>query len=123
MKFNSTVASKAEGPFLTFSEAFTNFWTRFMALVNGGTSRQMLEWCWIEGIFDDESKTPLLWEDAKDFAYELGLLVREGDLQKPVPEVDPFRVELEFTRAKLGDVTQTAEQMATAVQKLTEIGV
>ena len=72
MIFTSTVMGKDEGPFSTFSEAFTNFWTRFTALINGGTSEQALDWCWIQGDFDDGSKIPLLWESAKNFAVANG---------------------------------------------------
>jgi len=99
--FISSVASKDEGPFSTFAEAFTNFWTRFTAMVVAGCPRQALAWCWIEGTLDDGSKVPLLWEDAKDLAYEEGLLVEKGALQQPAPEIDPRKVEIAFMRAKI----------------------
>ena len=44
---------------------------------------------------------PLLWEDAKDLAYELGLLVEKGELQQPAPEIDPRKVEIAFMQAKI----------------------
>lgn len=109
MQFTSTVFSKDEGPFATFSEAFTNFWTRFTAMVKGGCPRQALDWCWITGTFDNGGQTPLLWEDARNFAYEVGLLAGEGELQNPAPEVDPDLVELAFVDAGLGMVSAQLE--------------
>ena len=99
--FISSIASKDEGPFLTFEEAFTNFWTRFTAMVTAGCPKQMLDWCWIEGTLDDGSKVPLLWGDAKDLAYDLGLLVERGELQQPTPEIDSRKVEITFMNAKM----------------------
>jgi hypothetical protein len=93
--------SKDEGPFSTFSEAFTNFWPRFVAMVKDGAPEQALSWCWIMGTFDDGDEVPLLWEDAKIFAYEVGLLVGNGELQEPAPEVDPQRVEIAFRHARI----------------------
>ena len=114
-QFMSTVLSKDEGPFPTFSEAFKNFWTRFIALVEGGCAKQALAWCWVEGTFDDGKKVPLLWEDAKDFAYEVGLLTEKGKLQEPAPEVDPERVEIAFIHAR---VDQSLYEFGVAVEEL-----
>jgi hypothetical protein len=100
MTFTSTVLSKDEGPFSTFLEAFTNFWTRFTALINGGTSYQALDWCWIQGTFDNGGKIPLGWEAAKNLAYEFGILAGEGELQDPAPQVDPLDVELAFAEVR-----------------------
>lgn len=93
--------SKDEGPFSTFSEAFANFWPRLVAMVKDGAPEQALCWCWITGTFDDGSEVPLLWEDAKIFAYETGLLAGKGELQQPAPEVDPKRVEIAFLETKI----------------------
>lgn len=118
MTFKSTIMSKEEGPFSTFSEAFVNFWTRFTAMIEGGTSYQMFEWCWIEGTLDDGSKIPLMWEATRDFAYDIGLLGGHGELQEPVPEIDSSEVELAFLRAKTIATNQAVGAVMAALDEL-----
>jgi hypothetical protein len=121
MIFTSTVAGKDEGPFSTFPEAFTNFWTRFIALIKGGISEQVLDWCWITGTFDNGGETPLLWESAKIFAYEVGLLVGEGELQNPAPEIDPAVVEAAFAQAMRDIVTGANQELVDAAEELAKV--
>jgi hypothetical protein len=118
MTFTTTVTCKEEGPFSTFQEAFTNFWTRFTALINDGTSYQALEWCWIQGTFDNGGKIPLGWEASKNLAYELGILAGRGELQDPAPQIDPLAVERAFEEARQGVIAAAEQDLADAVGEL-----
>ena len=96
--FISSVAGKDEGPFHTYVKAFANFFPRVTAMLSRGTSYQMLETaCWIEGNFGAR-RYPLAFYDARDLAYDLGILVGDGELQDPAPDVDPMDVEIAFIK-------------------------
>ena len=102
----------------TFEAAFAVFFTQMLALIRGGTSLQMVETgCWIEGIFElaPGGKTlsaPLYFYDARDFAYDLGLLVSEGGkpvLADPAPSVDPSAVASRFADSGLAELRGVIE--------------
>ncbi len=112
--FTSSVAGKDEGPFRTYAEAFANFFPRVTAMVSRGTSYQLLETaCWIEGDFGPR-RIPLMFCDARDLAYDLGVLVGDGELQDPTPDVDPMDVEIAFLKS----MTAVLEAGKEATQRL-----
>ena len=96
--FTSAISAEKEGPFSSFAEAFANFWPRAQRMISEGTSLQALETgCWIEGDFDGR-KMLLMFYEARDLGYDLGLLVGEGELQNPPPEINPPVVEAAFQK-------------------------
>jgi hypothetical protein len=90
--FASVVAGFRNGPFRTFPEAFVNFFPRVLALIEAGRRLEDLDTTsWIEGKFDGRRMLLSLY-DARDFAYMVGILAGSGELQNPLPEIDPIEV-------------------------------
>lgn len=89
------------GTFTTFTEAFTTFFNAVRALVNKGTSYQMLDTsCWIErgrpsGVQSMLGCGALDWYGSRDLAYSLGIM-KDGKLIDPCPEVDDARAQRVF---------------------------
>lgn len=81
----SVVGLEYKGPFTTFPEALEEFFSRISARVaEGGMSECTLETaCWIErkeiknGM--PQKDLPLYFYNARDFAWHIGLLRREGE--------------------------------------------
>ncbi len=106
----------------TFVEAFVAFFKAVTELIDQGTSYQVLEtFCWIEGIFDFDgkiAKMPLHFNDARDFAYDVGILIDPVDnhsmptIADPLPEVLPVSVEALFIISGLNELAQLAELKA-----------
>jgi len=117
--FTSVVLGIKHGPFKTFTEAFVNFLPRVVAMAAAGNSMEMFETCWIEGEFPGE-KIPMRFFDARDFAYDVGVLVGDGDFANPLPEVDPADIRIAFlecsarTMAKMESQKQGLLAMADA---------
>ncbi len=73
---------KDAGPFSSFNEAFTDFMTRVRALVESGTSIQVLESaCYMVMKHGEHSSLPLSFYRSRDYGFKLGLIDHEGELR------------------------------------------
>ncbi len=103
----------------TFEAAFAVFFERVKALVGEGASWQVIETaCWIEGIFESEitgkvSRAPLYFYDAKDFAYNVGILIESSDrhaiLANPLPSIPLEKVIDVYTEASLQELSAVVD--------------
>jgi hypothetical protein len=117
--FTSVVAGLKNGPVKTFTDAFVNFFPRVIEAAKRGMSLQTLETnSWIEGEVDGR-KIPLSFYDARDFAYMVGILAGRGELQNPLPNVDPSEVRLAFFTAYTAGGLRRASEEATTLATLT----
>ena len=100
--YNVKVDSKELNGFITFTEAFKSFFQEVKTLVSGGAALQILEtWCWIEIEYGspEKGKAMMNFYQARDFAYAIGLLREEGELQENTIEPLPELVEMAFSLA------------------------
>jgi hypothetical protein len=127
--FTATVNGKDEGPFETFGEAAKNFFGRVIEKIDASAmTRMTLETaCWIQGDFD-EKRIPMLFDDAKELAYELEIMLDGGAIADPLPTVDSAVVEAAFAKTKqsmisglqsgaissLNEAARLLDEMATA---------
>lgn len=83
--FNVKVVN-SESQHKNFYDAFKALYDGVSKMVDEGTSWQALEtFVWIE--YENEGKKiPMFWYDARDLAYELGLLVEKGKEVQEVPK-------------------------------------
>lgn len=97
----------------TFEAAFVAFFNEVKAMVMRGTSWQVLETaCWIEGIFESEvtgeiCRAPLYFYDARDFAYDVGILAASDGkavIADPLPSVPLEKVANVYTEAGLQEL-------------------
>lgn len=104
--FIATVNGKDEGPFETFGEASKNFFGRVIEKIDTGAMTVMaLETaCWIQGEFDGK-RIPMLFDDAKELAFDLEIMLNGGAIADPLPTVDPKLVEAAFAKAKQSMIT------------------
>lgn len=104
--FIATVNGKDEGPFETFGEAAKNFFGRVIEKIDTGAMTFMtLETaCWIQGEFDGK-RSPMLFDDAKDLAFDLDIMLDGGAIANPLPTVDPKLVEAAFAKTKQSMIT------------------
>jgi hypothetical protein len=108
--FTSVVAGLKNGPFKTFTDAFVNFYPRVVTILEQGTSLQELDaTSRIEGEFTGW-KSSLSLSDLRDFAYMVGIITSSGELQIPLPDVDPREVRLAFMTAARKSATATQNE-------------
>ena len=109
----------------TFEEAFVAFFRAIVEMVSRGTSYQALEtFCWIEGTFEIDGKSvsaPLYYYDARDFAYDAGILVEvEGSkmpaIANPLPKIPSTDILALFVRSELGELEALARLKAEVEQ-------
>lgn len=120
--FNVTVALEARGTYPTFAEAFIKFFKDIKAMLDKGTSYQVLETaCWIE-METTENDGPMRmimnFYDARDLAYDLGLLVGNGQLVEPAPEIAPDRVSAAFRRNTLAQASALVDEIGNRASEL-----
>lgn len=122
--FNVFVGNKVS-EHAAFGEAFKAFFEAVKAMLRGGTSWQVLETaCYIEGVFEAEDKTlrsPLYFYDARDFAYDRGLLVNNGgkvDLVDPIPDVPLDLVAARYAESGLAELVGMMELDAAVCSQL-----
>lgn len=128
MKMTFRVHAGENGPeFPTFEEAFVVFFTAVRELVRKGTALQILEtFCWIEGAFEfrgDTHRAPLYFRNARDFAYDMGILVKnEGDekpsIADPLPKVSSGDIVMAFIESGNNELAALHEIQAGAAQFL-----
>jgi|GEM_PF-2816791 hypothetical protein len=70
---------KDVGAHANFPDAFKDFWTRVMKSLDEGTSWQALESFHFIMKIEDSTQTPMGYYDARDIAYDIGLLVPNGE--------------------------------------------
>ncbi len=113
------VGEDQQGPFEGFAEAFKVFFEGVIRMVEEGTSWQVLEtYCWVEftgEIRGGSIRFPIMWYDARDLGYDLGLLQGEGKLVDPLPEIDENDVHTRILEL----ITKEADAALTQVKKLT----
>lgn len=100
MAFRVTVCLKDIGDYSTFSEAFRIFFGKIKEMVKSGTSLQVLETT--NFITHTELDAPMDFYTARDFAYDIGLLAGDGELQENVPEPPVEIVQFVFENIALG---------------------
>lgn len=88
----------------TFVEAFRVFFDKIKEMIEAGTSWQALETTnFIVFISQDEDgKTRSIqmnFYQARDFAYEIGLMAGKGELQESVEEPPPDVIQRAFSKA------------------------
>jgi hypothetical protein len=107
--FGLTIEGKEVGKFDTFVEAFSTMFHKVKEIIERGTSWQSLETaCWI----DCNGKDELMFYDAKDLAYNIGLL-KDGELQDGVKELPPkLMEEIFYTLHTAGCIEDLAEMIA-----------
>lgn len=89
--FKVTIALEDVGKHDTFPEAFRDFYEKVKALVEGGTTEQVLYTTNFIVYCKNGAELPMEFGQVVDFAHEIGLLNEEGQLQElqadPTPEV------------------------------------
>jgi hypothetical protein len=86
-KFEVLVSLKKVGEFDTFVQAFRVFFAKIKETLAQGTSLQVFETAnFITLIRGNGQKFPMDFYQARDFAYEIGLLAGDGELQENVKE-------------------------------------
>ncbi len=76
---------KKIGVYDNFVDAFKSFWSEMMSVLKTtGTSLQMLETANFIIIIDGAHKLPIGFYDARDLAYDIGLLVLEQPQSEPI---------------------------------------
>ena len=98
--YKTTVALQAGmkelGPFPTFAEAFVAMVDGVNGMLKEGTCHQMLETAvYIERMREGWGNVAIGFYEAKDLAYELGLMA-DSKLVDPLPCVDETRAEQFF---------------------------
>ncbi len=91
LKFTPIIGMEDKGVFDNFYDAFKLLWDELTVIVERGTSLQFLETaCFLE-ISSDNYKIPLSFYDARDLAYDCGLIVPDESAPKsgPPPLVPP----------------------------------
>ena len=97
--------------FDNFYDAFKDFWTRILTIIKEGTSFRFIETaCWIERC-NKATKIPMFIYDARDLAFDIGLLKENPEPKQPPiindqPTVDGWE---EIVRQRFVD---TARSMA-----------
>ena len=116
--FTTIVPGVEDQSFPNFPEAFRCFWASVMLLLNtGNTARQTLETaCWIEGHFEN-CVGRMTFIPAKEIAYDLGILIGNGDLREPLPEVNTFDIEFAFVQC----MNETASAMLASAVRLAAV--
>lgn len=78
-----TIGLKDIGVFNNFPEAFKKFWTEVLKTLEEGTAWQVLETMhWITRI-SDKIQLPIFFYDARDLAFDIGLLTPSGQPKTP----------------------------------------
>ncbi|MBI4134053.1 MAG: hypothetical protein HY475_01365 [Candidatus Terrybacteria bacterium] len=89
--FKVTIALEDVGKHDTFPKAFRDFYEKVKALVEGGTTEQVLFTTNFVTYCEGGAELPMEFSQVADFAREIGLLNEEGQLQElqtdPAPEV------------------------------------
>jgi hypothetical protein len=67
------------GVYENFTDAFKDFWARIMADLDSGTSWQALESFHFIIQIEGKSHIPMGYYDARDLAYDIGLLAPNGE--------------------------------------------
>ena len=119
--FISAIAGEKAGPFPTFTETFCFFFQRALYVASHGQSLQILETsCWIIGDFGDR-KIPMMFSEARDLAFDLGILVGDGEFHDPAPEVDPEIVESAFLSSALRAMSGFSRELREALSEAVHI--
>ncbi len=89
-KYIAGIEMKNDGEFDSFGETFKHFFTRILELIKQGTTWQVLETMnYIQYELPIANGGPVLcaidFYTARDLAYDLGILVGEGELADPLP--------------------------------------
>ncbi len=99
-KFKVIVGLADVGIYDTFVEAYKILHGKIKELLASGTSWQMLDTTnFIEFTTGDGKKFPMDFYQARDFAYRIGLLAGEGELQDNATEPSDDAVEVAFRSA------------------------
>jgi len=100
-----------------FTDAFRMFWEAVKRMVNGGTSMQMLETSnFLVYEKADGGKIPMTFYEARDFAYDLGLLAGHGELQN-IEEPSLNAIEAGFIAVHGEHVADAVEECVATVAK------
>ena len=116
--FQVLVGMENLGEFPKFTEAFKLFYTKVVEEIKRDTSHQWLETANFL-VYQGEGFTqPMGFYDARDFAYDIGLLAGEGELQEGVEEPTQTAIETAYAGVakqylksqlrKLSEATQAA---------------
>lgn len=81
-KFKVQIGLEDVGQFEKFTDAFRFFYAEIKKFIAGGTSWQALETTNFITLCTDGFNGPMDFYTARDFAYEIGLLVGNGELQE-----------------------------------------
>jgi hypothetical protein len=84
--FNIKVAN-FEQSFDNFYDAFKVFYEKVKEMISGGSSWQVLEtMVWIEYVSTTPKlKLPMMFYEARDLAYDIGLLIDKGEIVEIAP--------------------------------------
>lgn len=97
--FKILINMEDAGEYASFNAAFTKFFEEVRKTMEAGTSFQVLETANFIVFCKDSKPTGVMgFYDARDFAYETGLLAGEGVLQKNAPEPTLEKVEQGFEK-------------------------
>lgn len=99
--FKVTIALEDVGKHDTFPKAFRDFYEKVKALVEGGTTEQVLFTTNFIAYCENGAELPMEFSQVVDFAREIGLLNEEGQLQELQSEPAPEVVKAAFMRAAL----------------------
>jgi len=131
------ILMKKVGEYAKFEEAFKVFWKAVLAQMNadeGVSMQSLLEANLIEHavtISGGERRLCVMtFVAAKELAYEIGLLVDDGELADPAPEVNPIVVDTAFLQtgasylqgqaSRISRLMTTAAEHADAVEKIVQ---
>lgn len=115
--FRVVVAFEDVGQFDDFVSAFRLFYEKVKEMVRAGSSWQVLEtMCFIVYVGKDH-RIPMGFYDARDFAYSIGLLAGNGELQDIAPPAEGL-VEATFLGVAAHEID---EQLQFVLKQLDEV--
>lgn len=119
-EFTFEVAGQKEGPFPSFTDAFSSFWARTQKMISEGASEESLETSsGMEAKYPGKN-VPITFSEARNIAESLNLFDKDDKLIDPLPEVDPLEVESEV-ESEINS-TRNHKEMAEELQRLEKRG-
>lgn len=118
--FQVLVSLNELGTFESFNEAFKLFWKKIREVVREkGASYQWLETSNFIVLKKGDIEHPVGFYDAKDFAYEIGLLAGNGEIQENANEPDAVRTEAFFVlNSTISRLNWTTEVVTTVIRSV-----